>query len=144
MRCIGSDPGSLECRFCPMRAAGQAETCSARWFFHNFGDKWTFPVLGRLYGEPMRFSQLRKALAPISERMLILTLKNVGLNGLIEHSVLDGSEGKGLYRLTPLGRSLVEQMRGLQEWMATHGAVVLQAMQSSEASQEKLRVKQRA
>lgn len=143
MRCIGSETGGLGCRFCPMRAAGQPETCSARWFFHHFGDKWTFPVLGRLYHEPQRFSQLRKALAPISERMLILTLKNAGLNGLIEHQATDNGS-KGLYRLTPVGCSLIEQMQTLQEWMRTHSAVVVQAMQAFDQSQVELRAKKRA
>ena len=49
----------------------------------RIGDKWTVLVVGELGGGPKRFSEIRRALGSISQRMLTLTLRGLERDGLV-------------------------------------------------------------
>src|ERR1044071_6505334 len=71
------------------------------------GDKWTILVVGELGNGPRRFSEIRRALGSISQRMLTLTLRSLERDGLAKRTVFPTVPPKVEYALTPLGRSLL-------------------------------------
>lgn len=98
--------------------------------------------MGRLYNGPLRFSQLRKSLAPLSERMLILALKKLETIGLVERSHAGDLLVHNTYQLTALGRSLLENMGDLFLWMTDHAAAIIEAYQESAETADPVLVKQ--
>jgi DNA-binding HxlR family transcriptional regulator len=65
----------------------------------------------------MRFSELRRAMAGVSQKMLSQTLRQLGRDGLASRRVdADITPPAVHYALTPLGRSLVPPLAALRSW----------------------------
>jgi DNA-binding HxlR family transcriptional regulator len=95
----------------------------------RIGDKWTVLVVGRLGGGPQRFSELRRSLGSISQRMLTLTLRALERDGLVTRTVFASVPPRVDYELTRLGRSLLEPITTLGRWAVDHRAVITAARQ---------------
>jgi DNA-binding HxlR family transcriptional regulator len=80
------------------------------------GDKWTVLVVNALGDGPKRFSELRRALGSISQRMLTLTLRGLERDGLVTRTVFPTIPPRVDYALTALGRSLLEPVSALGLW----------------------------
>lgn len=80
------------------------------------GDKWTVLVVRALYDGSRRFSEIRRDMPAVSQRMLTLTLRNLERNGLVTRTVTPSIPPRVDYELTKLGRSLEVPLRGLGEW----------------------------
>lgn len=84
------------------------------------GDKWTMLVIAELGEGPVRFNELRRAIAGVSQRMLTLTLKNLERDGLVSRTVTPSVPPRVDYALTDLGRSMLLPVQALGEWAAAH------------------------
>jgi len=84
------------------------------------GDKWTVVVIAELGDGPRRFSELRRAIDGVSQRMLTLTLKNLERDGLVSRTVTPTVPPRVDYALTDLGRSMLAPVRAFGEWAAAH------------------------
>jgi len=82
----------------------------------RIGDKWTVLVVGVLGDGPKRFSEIRRALGSISQRMLTLTLRGLERDGLVTRTVFPTIPPRVDYELTQLGRSLLKPMSELGLW----------------------------
>ena len=80
------------------------------------GDKWSVLVVFTLSGGRRRFSDLRRSVEGISQRMLTLTLKALERDGLIERTVYPTVPPRVEYELTELGRTLLVPVSALAEW----------------------------
>ncbi len=80
------------------------------------GDKWTVLVVTQLGEGPRRFSELKREVEGVSQRMLTLTLKNLERDGLVTRAVTPTIPPRVDYALTDLGRSLLQPVRGLGAW----------------------------
>jgi DNA-binding HxlR family transcriptional regulator len=70
-----------------------------------------------LLGEgAMRFSDLRRSVEGISQRMLTLTLRGLERDGLVTRTVFPEIPPRVEYELTRLGKTLLEPIQGLAEW----------------------------
>jgi DNA-binding HxlR family transcriptional regulator len=78
-------------------------------------------------GEPraMRFSELSRTLAGVSQKMLTQTLRSLERDGLITRTATPTVPVTVSYELTELGLSLHHLMRGLKSWAETHMDEVL-------------------
>jgi DNA-binding HxlR family transcriptional regulator len=83
---------------------------------NRVGDKWSVQVVSLLGGGPRRFSELRRTIEGISQRMLTLTLKGLERDGLITRTAFPTIPPRVEYELTKLGRSLLIPINGLAEW----------------------------
>ena len=93
------------------------ETCPAvREVLHRVGDKWSVLIVDLLGEGPMRFSDLRRSVEGISQRMLTLTLRGLERDGLITRTVFPEIPPRVEYELTRLGKTLLEPIQGLAEW----------------------------
>jgi len=80
-------------------------------------DKWTILVLGALRREEsLRYNELQRRVAGISQRMLTLTLKTLEENGLVTRTMFATVPPRVDYALTPMGRTLITPLRGLLDW----------------------------
>ncbi|MGO1788048.1 MAG: winged helix-turn-helix transcriptional regulator [Sphingobacterium sp.] len=81
------------------------------------GGRWKINILSFLLNEgKLRYSELRRRLVGISERMLISKLKELEKDGLINRIVHQQVPPKVEYELTDRGTSLKEILRLMDEW----------------------------
>jgi DNA-binding HxlR family transcriptional regulator len=106
------DPAGKECR--------AISTVLAR-----VGDKWTVLIVVLLGDGPMRFNEIRRRVAGISQRMLTFTLRGLERDGLVTRTVFPSSPQRVDYALTKLGRSLWEAVDPLGTWARAHASQIL-------------------
>src|SRR4051794_28418272 len=109
------------------------ECVVVREILDRVGDKWSVLVMS-LLGERMhRFSELRRAIDGIAQRMLTLTLRQLERDGLVARTVHATVPPRVDYALTPLGESVLEPLTGLMGWAAQHGTDIAEARVRYEA-----------
>jgi DNA-binding HxlR family transcriptional regulator len=91
------------------------------------GDKWSVLVVATLGDGAKRFSELRRSIASISQRMLTLTLRGLERDGLISRTVFPTIPPRVDYELTELGRSLLRPARSLGSWARENRSRIRQA-----------------
>ncbi len=106
--------------------------CPIRNVLDRFGDKWSLLVLFKLSGDytlpkdyKLRFNELHKEVAGISQKMLTVTLRVLESDGLIERKVFPEVPPRVEYRLSELGRSLVPLVADLSDWAYKHQDTIL-------------------
>jgi len=82
----------------------------------RIGDKWTVLVVNLLGKGPKRFSEIKREVGGISQRMLTLTLRALERDGLVTRTVHPTVPPSVEYALTELGRSLRVPVQALGEW----------------------------
>jgi DNA-binding HxlR family transcriptional regulator len=92
------------------------DACPVRDVLSRIGDKWSVLIVALLREGPMRFSELRRSVEGISQRMLTLTLRGLERDGLVTRTVTPTTPPRVDYELTRLGRTLLEPIMSLVEW----------------------------
>ena len=96
-------------------------SCPAREILDRIADKWTTLVIGMLSTEPtVRFSELRRRIDGISQKMLTQTLRDLERDGLILRQVYAVVPPRVEYSLTPLGVTLRDPLHALEVWASQH------------------------
>jgi DNA-binding HxlR family transcriptional regulator len=80
------------------------------------GDKWSVQVVMTLRDGARRFSEIRKAIPDVSQRMLTLTLRGLERDGLVSRKVTPTIPPRVDYELTTLGKSLQQPVIALGRW----------------------------
>lgn len=80
------------------------------------GGKWTAVVLAHIKEGPCRFSDLRRLIPDISEKMLTQRLRSLQANGLLDRTVVSTTPPHVSYDLTDAGRSLSPALQALYDW----------------------------
>jgi DNA-binding HxlR family transcriptional regulator len=95
----------------------------ARSVIEQIADKWTILVIDTLgtHGE-MRFSRLRDEVGGVSQKMLTKTLRQLERDGLVSRHIHPVIPPRVDYQLTPLGRSLLDKICGIWDWVEAHMA----------------------
>lgn len=94
--------------------------CPTRRILDRIGDRWTVLIVGALGDGSARFSQLRRRIEGVSQKMLTQTLRGLERDGLVHRTVYPEVPVRVEYTLTEAGRTLCEPLRALQEWSITH------------------------
>jgi DNA-binding HxlR family transcriptional regulator len=103
--------------FADWQVAGfDAAACPVRNVLDRIGDKWTMLTLAALAATPQRFSELYRIIPDISKRMLTQTLRDLERDGLATRHVFPTKPPQVEYRLSTLGRSVLEPLEGLVRW----------------------------
>ena len=111
----------------PEASRNTSEGCPLRDILDRVGDKWSVLVVVLLGEGTRRFSDLRRSVDGISQRMLTHTLRQLERDGLIGRTVYPSVPLRVEYALTPLGRTLLEPLAALAQWAEEHREVVLAA-----------------
>ena len=80
------------------------------------GDKWKVLVLRDLMPGTKRFSELRKSVGDVSQKVLAAQLRDMEKSGLVHREVYAEVPPRVEYSLTPLGRSLQPIMDAMRVW----------------------------
>ncbi len=80
------------------------------------GGKWKPRVLWALHYGPLRFGELRRRVAGVSEKMLIQQLRELEHDGIVHREIYREVPPKVEYSLTDLGQSLNEALLPLGDW----------------------------
>ena len=114
-------------------------SCPSRQLLDRISDKWVALILAALggdgphhpggdsNGEPrsMRYSELARRLAGVSQKMLTQTLRSLERDGLVIRTVTPTVPVTVTYELTELGLSLQQVMTAIKAWAEAHMDEVL-------------------
>jgi DNA-binding HxlR family transcriptional regulator len=112
--------------------------CPSRQLLDRISDKWVALILAALGSDgprpgadwagqprPMRYSELSRRLAGVSQKMLTQTLRSLERDGLLTRTVTPTVPVTVTYELTDLGLSLQRVMQGIKVWAEAHMDEVL-------------------
>lgn len=105
----------------------QAERCPVRDVIDYIGDRWSLLALLALAGGTLRFTEVKRAIGDISQRMLAQTLRSLERDGYVTRTVHPTVPPKVEYTLTDLGRSLLGKVKPLIAWADENHARVRKA-----------------
>jgi DNA-binding HxlR family transcriptional regulator len=88
--------------------------------FKLFGKRWTGIVVASLMAGPVYFSDLRRTVPGISERMLSDRLTELQAAGLVVREVHAGPPLRVAYHLTDAGHALRPSLEELRRWAQAH------------------------
>ncbi|HKK75544.1 MAG TPA: helix-turn-helix domain-containing protein [Saprospiraceae bacterium] len=90
--------------------------CPIRTTLELVGGKWKLLILHQLAEEPLRFSQLKRAIPDISEKMLIQELKILVQSRLVHRQDFKQVPPKVQYSLTEKGRHALPLMAEMKKF----------------------------
>ena len=112
------------------------DDCPVRDVLDSVGGKWTSLMILGLADGPRRFSQLRRFIPDISQRMLTQTLRDLQRDGYLTRTVYPSQPPSVEYGLTPLGHSFLALLRSLVQWSTENHAAIRAARQAYEAARD--------
>ena len=107
--------------------------CPTRRILDRIGDRWTVLVIGVLGHGDARFSELRRRIEGVSQKMLTQTLRGLERDGLVLRTVYPEVPVRVVYGLTEAGRTLQEPLLALQEWSIVHLGAVAASQEAYDA-----------
>ncbi|MGV2128804.1 winged helix-turn-helix transcriptional regulator [Agrobacterium vitis] len=112
------------------------ENCPIRDVLHRASDRWSMLIALHLEGGTLRFSELKRCIPDISQRMLSQTLRRLELDGLVERRVYPVVPQRVEYDLTPLGRSLLVPFHLMKNWAEANHATIRKSRSSGRDRQK--------
>ena len=103
------------------------DNCPVRDVMDNIGGKWNSLMILSLADGPLRFSQLRRLIPDISQRMLTQTLRDLQRDGYLRRTVYPTQPPSVEYGLTDLGRSFLDVLRVFVDWSLENHQAIRQA-----------------
>jgi DNA-binding HxlR family transcriptional regulator len=109
-----------------------SEYCPSRDVLKHVTSRWGMLLLVALGGGCHRFSELRRKVGGISEKMLAQTLQWLEQDGFVKRIAHQAAPPHVEYKLTPLGESLSAKVRDVVEWIE-HNLGAIQVAQQRQA-----------
>jgi DNA-binding HxlR family transcriptional regulator len=95
-------------------------SCPAERTVQLIGGRWKVVILWFLLQQTMRFSDLRRSIIGISQKMLTQQLRELERDGIVQRTVYRQVPPKVEYSLTSLGRSLKPIAEAMHQWGVKH------------------------
>ena len=96
----------------------ERRTCCV--YYHRavelIGKKWSGAILAVLLDGPLHFSEIRRAVPEISDRLLSERLKELEGEGIVVRHVIDDTPVRVEYTLTDKGTALEPVVKQLKSW----------------------------
>ena len=80
------------------------------------GNKWKLLIIRNLLASPQRFTEMRKTILGISQKVLTDNLRSLEEDGLVDREVFPEVPPKVVYSLSELGNTLRPIFNAMQEW----------------------------
>ncbi|RCG20218.1 transcriptional regulator [Sphaerisporangium album] len=109
------------------------EDCEVRQILDRIADKWSLLVIALLDQRSLRFTELRRRIDGVSQRMLTRTLRHLERDGLVTRTVHATVPPRVDYALTPLGATLHETIKALVTWTEAHQTEIAAARAAYDA-----------
>ncbi|MFG2403298.1 winged helix-turn-helix transcriptional regulator [Streptomyces brevispora] len=94
--------------------------CPSRGVLEHVTSRWGVLVLAALLERSYRFSELRREVGGVSEKMLAQTLRTLERDGFVDRDAKPVIPPRVDYTLTDVGREAAEQVWGLARWSERH------------------------
>ncbi|MEV3857508.1 helix-turn-helix domain-containing protein [Streptomyces sp. NPDC050095] len=96
--------------------------CPTNQLLARLSDKWVSLVVAALAEQdgPMRYSDLGRKIAGVSQKMLTQTLRALERDGIVARAVTPSVPVRVDYELTGLGRSLSGLLVAVKAWAESH------------------------
>ena len=111
-----------------------AEACPSREILKHVTSRWGVLLLVALLGGTHRFSDLRRKIGGVSEKMLAQTLQWLEADGFVLRVSYPVVPPHVEYSLTPLGNEVALRVRDLADWVEVKLPEILQARTEPKAS----------
>ena len=101
--------------------------CPVRNILSRVSDKWSLLVMHELliHPAPLRFSELRKAIPDISQKVLTTTLRTLETDGFLVRTVYAEVPPRTEYTLTPRAHSFMAACRPMVKWAIDNFADII-------------------
>jgi DNA-binding HxlR family transcriptional regulator len=103
-----------------------ASPCPSREVLKHVCSRWGVLILIALRGGTHRFSELRRKMEGVSEKMLAQSLKALAEDGFVLRVSFPVVPPYVEYSLTPLGEEVAERVAALADWIETNLPRVLE------------------
>lgn len=97
-----------------------SDECSEIYSINIIGGQWTLSICCQLLNGKLRYSELKRKIPKITERMLTLQLRKMEETGLVKRTVYAEVPPKVEYELTDIGKELKPVMEQLKLWGDKH------------------------
>ncbi|RYF43163.1 MAG: transcriptional regulator [Comamonadaceae bacterium] len=104
-----------------------AAACPAREVLTHVTSRWGVLVLISLRNGTLRYSQIRRKIGGVSEKMLAQTLQLLERDGFVRRVSMPVVPPHVEYSLTPMGQEVSQQVQGLTDWIEINLSAVLAA-----------------
>jgi DNA-binding HxlR family transcriptional regulator len=104
----------------PTAADLQVGPCRASEVLGRVGDKWSLQVIFCLGAGTRRFTDLKRGIDGISQRMLTVTLRGLERDGIVTRTMYPVMPPRVDYALTPMGDTLLDAVSTLIRWAHAH------------------------
>jgi DNA-binding HxlR family transcriptional regulator len=105
-------------------AFSRTEACPIEELMDVIGGRWKVFILWELIEQPLRSSELRRKIPPISQKMLVEQLRELEKDGLVERRIFATVPPRVEYHVTPLGASLRDILEAMCHWSSEHVAKI--------------------
>ena len=103
-----------------------AEACPSREVLQHVTSRWGVLILVALLDGTHRFSELRRKIGGVSEKMLAQTLQALESDGFVLRTSFPVVPPHVEYSLTPMGTEVAAQVRTLADWIEHNLSTILQ------------------
>ena len=97
--------------------------CPITYVMNKIGGHWKPIILYYLMKDPMRYSELKRAIPAITEKMLAQHLKQLREDNLINRKVEQEMPPITIYSLTPSGKKLGPVLMSMADWAIKDSAL---------------------
>ncbi len=101
--------------------------CPSREILRHLTSRWGVLVLMALLERDQRFSELRRTVGGVSEKMLAQTLQTLEADGFVNRFSHPVVPPRVDYSLTPIGREVAVKVRDLADWIELNIARIMSA-----------------
>lgn len=104
-----------------MNREGIVGSCGMAYTLELIGGRWKPTILWALVKSGrLRYSELKKSIPAVSERILVLQLRELEKNGLVKRLVYAEVPPRVEYELTSDGESLIPMLKVISDWGEKH------------------------
>ena len=98
-------------------------TCPVTYVMNKIGGHWKSIILYYLMSGPKRYSELKRAIPTITEKMLAQHLKQLKEDNLINRKVEQVMPPITIYSLTPSAEQLIPVLMAMSDWAIKNGSL---------------------
>ncbi|AYN02445.1 winged helix-turn-helix transcriptional regulator [Chryseobacterium sp. 3008163] len=100
------------------------QECDLTYAVCKIGGRWKLLILCKLENGKLRFSEIRRKISGITERMLTLQLREMEKEGLVKRTVHAEVPPRVDYELTAIAEELVPIWKQLDHWGKKHRELI--------------------
>ena len=112
------------------------KTCPSRLVLEHVTSRWGVLALGALLERTYRFSELRRRIDGVSEKMLAQTLQTLERDGLVLRVAYPEIPPRVEYSLTEQGREAAELVLALVCWVEERMPQIIESQQERDAKRQ--------